>query len=165
MGMMDKVDKTDLKIMRILCGNSKTTLGNIGKKIGIFSPSAVSKRIKGLEKSEIIRKNTVEINFNKIGLDFLTITFVKAKYSENYHNIVAEKLMSIKGIVSIYFLLGDIDFVLITLNKSKEEYEYILEQLTKIEGVERTDTRTVLRVFKEGDYDSVLEKYISSQQA
>ena len=73
--------------------------------------------------------------------------------------------MSIKGIISIYFLLGDIDFVLITLNKSKEEYEYILEQLTKIEGVERTDTRTVLRVFKEGDYDSVLEKYISSQQA
>ncbi|MHB1470333.1 MAG: Lrp/AsnC ligand binding domain-containing protein [Thermoplasmataceae archaeon] len=88
---------------------------------------------------------------------------MRAKYSDDYMRSVANQIKEIDGVISVYFLLGDIDFVLLTRSKSKEDYENILSKLTKIVEIERTDSRTVLKVFKEHDYSSVLELLRSKQ--
>ena len=59
----------------------------------------------------------------------------------------AEKIKKIQGVESMVFLLGDIDFLVTTYSKSKEDYGHILEELTKIEEIERTDSRTVLKAY------------------
>ena len=61
------------------------------------------------------------------------------------------KIAKIKGVTSILFLLGDIDFVLTTVCRSKEEYSRILDELTKIQEIERTDSRTVLKSYMENN--------------
>lgn len=157
-------DKTNLKILRLLVENSKTSLHEIGRKVGIFSPSAVSRRIKEMENRGVITRNTVILDPNSLDINFMTVTFVRAHYSKEYQEILGEKLRSIRGVVSVYFLLGDIDFVLITLSKNKEEYGEILKQLMEIPEIERTDTRTVLKVFRENDYESIVESLIDRKE-
>ena len=85
----------------------------------------------------------------------MTATFVRAKYAPGYKENVAKKIQSIRGVLSLYFLLGDIDFIAITVSKSKEDYERILDELTNIPEIERTDSRTVLKLYKENDISSI----------
>jgi len=54
--------------------------------------------------------------------------------------------------------LGDIDFVTVTISKNKEDYERILDELTDIEEIERTDSRTVLKTYKEYDISSIFSE-------
>ncbi|MHB1812581.1 MAG: Lrp/AsnC ligand binding domain-containing protein [Thermoplasmataceae archaeon] len=54
--------------------------------------------------------------------------------------------------------MGDIDFVTVTISKNKEDYERILDELTDIEEIERTDSRTVLKTYKEYDISSIFSE-------
>ncbi len=157
--LMDNVDPFDVKILKLLSQNSEIPLRKIAEETGIRSPSAISRRIQRLRDSGIITKNAAKISFEKLGFGFITLTFVRAKYSPNYKDSVAEKIRNINGVLSIYFLLGDIDFVVVTISKSKEGYEWILEQLINIPEIERTDSRTVLKVYSEDEQASILEGY------
>lgn len=143
------MDIFDKRILRNLAQDSKQTLKEIGKKVGIFSASSVSKRIASLEKENYIRGYTADVDYGKLDYNFLTVTFVRAKYHEGYSSEIGKKLSEIRGVVSVYFLLGEIDFVLLTMSRDKEEYSEILNQISSIEGVERSDSRTVLEVHKD----------------
>lgn len=145
------MDVFDSRILKSLSRNSKKGLKEIGKEAGLFSASSVSKRITGMEKEGIIRGYTCEVNYESLGYDFLTVTFVKANYKYNYNKEIGKSLSRIKGVVGVYFLLGEIDFVLLTLSKNKEDYARILDQISSIEGIDRSDSRTILEVYK--DYD------------
>ncbi|MHB1650083.1 MAG: Lrp/AsnC family transcriptional regulator [Thermoplasmataceae archaeon] len=155
---MELLDLHDRKILELLLENSDMPLREIGIRTGIFSPSAISRRIDRLKRRNIIGKNAPRINYGNLGFNFVTITFVRAKYAPGYKETVARKILGIRGIVSIYFLLGDIDFVTVTISKNKEDYERILDELTDIEEIERTDSRTVLNTYKEYDISSIFSE-------
>jgi len=150
------MDNFDLRILKKLEMNAKLSLKDIGRNVGLFSPSAISKRISILEKEGYIKNYRAILDYQKLGYNFMTVTFIKAKYAPKYSEEIAKKLVKIKGVISVYFLLGDIDFVLITINKTKDDYARILDELTNIVEIERTDSRTVLKVFKEYEYDNIL---------
>lgn len=143
------MDVFDSRILKSISMNSKKGLKEIGREVGLFSASSVSKRISGMEKEGLIRGYRSDIDYEKLGYDFLTITFVKANYKYNYNKEIGKSLSKIKGVVGVYFILGEIDFVLITLSRSKEDYSKILDQISSIEGVERSDSRTILEVYKD----------------
>lgn len=143
------MDVFDRRIMKVLADNSKKGLKEIGREVGLFSASSVSKRISNLEKEGLVKGYRSDIDYGKLGYDFLTVTFVKANYRYNYDKEIGKNLSKIKGVVAVYFLLGEIDFVLLTLSKSKDDYARILEQISSIEGVERSDSRTILEVYRD----------------
>lgn len=149
------MDEFDRRILKVVEANSDISLKEIGHKVGIFSPSAISKRIDSLKEEGYIKRMGADLDYEKLGFNFITMTFVRAKYQKDYKDVIGKELSQLPGVISVYFLLGDVDFVIITVNKSKEDYQNTLETLTSIEGVERTDSRTVLQVFKENDYHEV----------
>lgn len=149
------MDTFDARILKAVESNAELQLKEIGKRVGIFSPSAISKRLKSLKEEGYITKVAASLDYSKLGFDFMTITFVRAKFSKNYNNLLGQRLMKLPGVVSLYFLLGDIDFVMITVNRSKEEYEKTLDMLMALEGIERSDTRVVLQTFSEMDFRHV----------
>lgn len=124
------------------------TLKDIGVKIGLFSASSISKRINSLEEQGYIRGYQADLDLEKLGHNFMTITFVHAKYKHNYSKEIGKELAKIRGVLSVFFLLGEIDFIVITSCRDKQEYSAILDDISKIEGIERSDTRTVLDVIK-----------------
>lgn len=143
------MDTFDRRILKQLVTNSKTTLKEIGRRVGLFSASSISKRISALEKSGYIKNYGAMIDYQKLGYTFLTITFIQAEYRYNYSRDIGEKLAEIPGVVSVYFILGEIDFVVFTISKDKEDYSRILDGISRISGVIRSDTRTVLETHKD----------------
>ncbi|EQB65896.1 MAG: AsnC family transcriptional regulator [Thermoplasmatales archaeon I-plasma] len=149
------MDEFDKRILKILREDATLSLKEIGKRVGLYSPSAISKRIETLKMNGYIKKITATIDYSKMGFSFVTITLIRGKYGGNYKDVIAEKLKKIPGIVSVYFLLGDIDFMVQTVSKGKDEYSKILERISSINEIERSDTRTILQTYKEMDYGTV----------
>lgn len=149
------MDEFDKRILKLLQYDATLSLKEIGKRVGLYSPSAISKRIDALKRNGYIKRITATIDYSKMGLSFVTITLIRGKYGGNYKESIAEKLKKIPGIVSVYFLLGDIDFMIYTISRDKNEYSKILDRISSITEVERSDTRTILETYKEMDFSSV----------
>ncbi len=149
------LDRFDLRILNLLKDNSEISLSDIGKRIGIFSPSAVSKRIHELKDQGYIKKYVALLDFEKMGYDFLTITFIKTRYEKNYARIVGEKLQKLPNVVAVYFILGDIDFIMFTINRNRKEYLTTMETLTAMEEIERSDSRVVAYTLKDIGFDNI----------
>jgi len=149
------MDSFDLRILKEISRDSRKPLKEIGKAIGIYSASAISRRIKEMQENNIIKGFKAEIDFGKLGYNFVTATFVRAKYGIEYHDIVAEKIMKIKGVIDVLFLLGDIDFYILCATKTKDDYVIILNELEKITEIERSDTHTVLNIYKYHDIANI----------
>ena len=149
------MDNIDIKILSILQKNTDIALRKIGLATGLNSPSAVARRIDAMKKEGIIKNNVAIIDYKKIGYDFYTITFVRAKYGKEYYKDLGKTLMEIPGIISVDFLLGDIDFVLYTITKNPEEYQKLMDKLSTIEGIERTDSHIILQNFSRDNYSNL----------
>lgn len=149
------MDEFDKRILKLLREDATLSLKEIGKRVGLYSPSAISKRIEVLRMNGYIKKITATLDYSKMGLSFVTLTLIRGRYGGNYKDTIADKLKKIPGIVSVYFLLGDIDFIIQTISKSKDDYSKILDRISSIAEIERSDTRTILQTYKEMDYGSV----------
>lgn len=149
------MDNFDRRILKVLQEDSSLSLKEIGMKVGLFSPSAISKRINILKNNGYIKKTGAVIDYGKLGYSFTTLTLIRGRYGSNYKDTIAEKLNKIKGVVSVYFLLGDVDFVIYTVTRNKDEYSKILDTISSIPEIERSDTRTILETYKEMDFGSI----------
>src|SRR5687768_3922387 len=76
--MTDSIDLFDKKILQILQNDASMTTREIGKLINL-SHSSVNKRIQKMRDTGIIRKFTIDIDPDKIGLNFMTFTHVQLK--------------------------------------------------------------------------------------
>ena len=149
------MDKTDIKILGTLQKNSEISLRKMGIIAGINSPSAVARRIDAMRRDGIITNNVSLINYKKLGFQFYTVTFVRAKYGKEYYKDLGKTLASLPGVISVDFLLGDIDFIMHTVNRNADEYQNLLDQLSTIEGIERTDSHIVLENFSRDNYSNI----------
>ncbi len=149
------MDVFDRRILKALISNSKSTLREIGRKAGLFSASSISKRISSLEAEGYIKGYRAVIDYEKLGYNFITVTLIRAKYRENYSKEIGKKLSQIPGVISVYFLLGEIDFIVITVSKNKDDYARILDRISSIDGIIRSDTRTILETYKEHDFTNI----------
>lgn len=145
---LKSIDELDLKILKILQDDCRISLEQIAKMVGV-PKSTIYYRIKRLEEEGIIEGYYAKINFAKLGKDYLTITFVKAKYAPGYHEKIGEKLSKISGVWGVYFIFGENDFVVLTRSKDREDYLRKLELMMNMPEIERTNTQVVAKVIKE----------------
>ncbi|WP_393971956.1 Lrp/AsnC family transcriptional regulator [Oxyplasma meridianum] len=149
------MDIIDLKILKLLSVDAEMPMKEIGDKCGINSPSAISKRIKKLKEQNVIKSIRAEVDYSKFGLNFLAVTFIKAKYKKNYTDLLSGKLLKISGIITLLEILGEIDFVIITLNKDQEAYKENMRYLMSLDEIDRTDTRVVIENFMLCDFSKI----------
>ncbi|MDP4822060.1 MAG: Lrp/AsnC family transcriptional regulator, partial [Saprospiraceae bacterium] len=96
--MSEKLDKIDLKILKILQENSKITNLDLSKRIGL-SPAPTLERVKKLEQSGIIESYHAHVNPPTIGLNVKTFVLVSLAWQkENALNNFLEKIKSIEEI-------------------------------------------------------------------
>lgn len=139
--MLDKLDKIDLKILKILQESSKITNLDLSKKIGL-SPAPTLERVKKLENTGIIESYHAKIDPSKIGLSIQTFALVSiAWHKENALDNFLEKVNKIDEITECFIITGDADFLLRIVCKDMGAYEQLLfKQLSQIEEVERLKT-------------------------
>lgn len=90
-----KIDDIDRKIIDELSKNSRLSMSELGRRINLSSPS-VTERVRQMESFEIIKKYTLEVDYEKLGLPIQCIIEATVKngdyqafkrYIENLTNV------------------------------------------------------------------------------
>ena len=142
------LDEIDSGILRILQEDCRTPLDQIADRLRV-PKSTIHYRIKRLEGEGIIEGYYARVSHAKLGRDYVTATFIRAKYGPGYHEKAGQKLSEISGVWGVYFILGENDFILMSRSNSREDYLQKLEQIMNMPEIERTSTQVVAKVIKE----------------
>jgi DNA-binding Lrp family transcriptional regulator len=142
------IDETDRAILRKLQSDSRIPLEKIAKELGI-PKSTVHYRTRKMEREEVIESYYAKVSAEKLGRDYTTITFARAKYGPDYHDKIGEILAQIPGVIAVYFVFGEYDFMILTKSKNREDFLQKLERMTNTKEIERTNTQVVGKIIKE----------------
>ena len=144
-----KLDKIDLKILKILQESSKITNLELSKKIGL-SPAPTLERVKKLETTGVIQSYHAKINPQAIGLNVKTFVLVSLAWKKDKAlDAFIEKIRAIEEITECYIITGDADFLLKIECKDIPTYEKLLfKTLSQIEEIERLKTSMALSTVK-----------------
>ena len=142
------IDQTDLSIVRFLQNDCQVPLDILAKKLKV-PKSTLHYRIKRLEKDGVIDGYYAKVNALELGYDYVAIVLVRAKYGPHYHKRVGRKIASIPGVWAVYYVLGDFDFIVLIRATNRDDYMSKLEQLSSMNGIERTSTQIAAKIVKE----------------
>jgi Lrp/AsnC family leucine-responsive transcriptional regulator len=145
-----KIEKKDLKILKILSNNSRVEYKEIAGKLKM-SANAIKYRIKNLEASGVIKGYTISINKRELGYEFYNLQIkIGIKNEESLKNFLRNN----KHTTYFYRYLGnenwDLDIGLIVKN-SEELREFIISLREKFEEIKIYDIYVVFEESK-GDY-------------
>lgn len=147
--MAEKLDRIDLKILKILQDNSKITNLELSKRIGL-SPAPTLERVKKLEQNSTVQSYHAQVSPTAIGLNVQTFVLVSLAWQkENALNQFLEKIKAIDEIVECYIITGEADFLIKIICKDIPTYEQLLfKTLSQIEEIERLKTLMTLSTVK-----------------
>jgi DNA-binding Lrp family transcriptional regulator len=134
------VDEIDEKIMERLEENSRMTYVEIGNSVGL-SEGAVRNRIQSLVADKVIKRFTIEKSISH-GVRALTMIAVEPGVPTFE---VSKKVNQLEGVERIYEVTGEYDIVMVSNGNNIESINKVIEDIRKIEGVEKTNTIIVLR--------------------
>jgi len=134
------VDEIDERIMRLLEENSRMSYVEIGRTVGL-SEGAVRNRVQALVSGGVIKRFTIE-KATSHGVRALTMIAVDPG-TPTYE--VSKRVNRLAGVERIYEVTGEYDIVMVSSGSSIEAINKVIEDVRKIEGVEKTNTIIVLR--------------------
>ncbi|MEF2144956.1 MAG: Lrp/AsnC family transcriptional regulator [Desulfovibrionaceae bacterium] len=142
--MLDALDKN---ILNILQEDTRATNARIGEMVGL-SAAAVHGRIKRLERRGVIRRFTVELNPNILGMQvlaFAQVYLLEMRRSEE----AAAAFAQIPEVIEVHYTVGEACFLLKLRCTDTASLEHVLTNINDIPPVRATQTIIVLRSGKE----------------
>ncbi len=143
------LDELDWKILQAIQDNSKQTYSEIGRKLGV-AHSTIYDRIKKLEKNGIIKKWTIDINPEQLGLNYITARmtiYTDPKESEN----VAKKLSEAKEVLEVSMSLSEELLILAKVIAIDQDslHSFIAKNVAPLQGVLKIRTSIITKKIKE----------------
>ncbi|MGC8811975.1 MAG: Lrp/AsnC family transcriptional regulator [Candidatus Aenigmatarchaeota archaeon] len=141
-----ELDKTDVKIIKILLSNSRLSFREIARHLGL-SVGAVINRVKILENEKIIKGYTAILDHEKVGYELtaiIEITVSKGKLLE-----VEKEIAKFPNVCAVYDITGLTDALIVAKFKKRQELSDFVKNLLATPNVERTNTHLVLTTIKE----------------
>jgi Lrp/AsnC family leucine-responsive transcriptional regulator len=139
------LDDMDLKILKLLCQDSKTSFADLGKAVHLTAP-AVHARVKKLEKLGVIKNYTVEIDYDRIGLPVIAFVQVqvppKARCKE-----ASKKLAEFVEVVECHAVAGEVDMVIKTRTTTPLELHHLLDRMKSQGLIEKSTSLLVLESY------------------
>ena len=140
---MARIDDLDLKILSELSKDASTSVPKLSKKISI-NASVVYSRIKRLLRKGLIKKFTIVINDEALGLSVKALTGINM--DSKLRDDVLNELFKIPEVREVSEVTGRFD-ILVTMNaRSLDEMHHLIsEKIGHIEGVQKTETFIEMR--------------------
>ena len=133
---MNRLDKTDLQIPRILQENARLTTKELAARVHL-SPTPVFERLKRLDNEGYIRKYVAVLDAEKLHCGF--VVFCSVKLRRLNRDIAAEFTRIVRGIPEVtecYNISGDYDYLLkIHAPDMKYYQEFTLNVLGTIDSL------------------------------
>lgn len=134
-----EIDNTDLKILEILMQDAKKPFTEVAKKVFV-SQGTVHVRMNKMEEAGIVEKNTLRINYAKLGYDITAFIGIYLEKSALYDKVLA-KLKDIPEITNIHYTTGNYSmFIKIHCRDTNHLKEVLHDKMQQVEGIDRTET-------------------------
>lgn len=147
------MDERDVRILLAISELETGSSERIAEATDI-PKSTVHYRLQNLKERGVIRNDLFDLDMEQIGLEIVVISEVIAKYDEEYHTRVGEKLGAVEGVRQVFFTMGDTDFVVVSRLTDRDMVEGLFEEFEAIDGVERTMSKFVISTIKD-DHNSL----------
>ena len=138
MGLPEKVDDNDRKIISILSKNARSSLRDIAGVVNL-SPSSVRNRMERLVELGVIKKYTLDVDYRKLGYEIQVIVLITSKpgSSETLYKTLSQS----DKITKVFWTSGPANFIcIVRVNDMKELSDFMTGDLEKLEGVERIES-------------------------
>jgi Lrp/AsnC family leucine-responsive transcriptional regulator/Lrp/AsnC family transcriptional regulator len=149
---MQKIDETDLRILRAVQADGNLTVTEIAERAGL-SQSPCSRRLAALEKANVIKGKRAILDPASLGFNTRVIVRIKlqsheAEGLENFKRAVR----AIPEIQVAMLVLGDFDFLLRVVVRDIDHYQHLLQhKLVSLPGVREMQSSVILEVVKNED--------------
>ncbi|QAT43971.1 Lrp/AsnC family transcriptional regulator [Aminipila luticellarii] len=128
------MDNTDINIINILQKNGRSTIKEIGEKVGLTSP-AVSERIRRLEGAGIITGYAAELDLSKMGKGISAYVHVDV-YPKKY-DLFCQFCEETDAIIEHHHIIGVHNSLLRVAVENSEQLESLLGHI-KDYGISQT---------------------------
>ena len=141
-----KMDAIDVKILEVLQENARVSISELSKRINL-SLSAVSERLKKLERSAVIRNYTAILDPKLLGRDlsvFISIGLEATSETQAFLDFVA----SDPEILECHYITGEYDYLLKVTTSNTDSLEKIMNRIKSFNGIKHTQTNVILSTIK-----------------
>jgi DNA-binding Lrp family transcriptional regulator len=152
---MLSIDDTDLKILAELVSNSKASFVDISHKLEIH-PNVVAYRVRRMEQMGIIKRYTVLLDLERIGLS--EQVYIGASFPEYVEkDDVLRQIANIPQTIRVISLLGNPALMIFLAGKNKAEVDSIISKLKGL-NVKIEHTSSIIKTYQ----DWLLGEFLSS---
>ncbi len=145
--MSEQIDKYDQHILDLLQKNGRITNQELAEAIKL-SPSPTLRRVKQLEESGLIDGYVALLNAKKLGLTLMAFIGISMdKHTPERFDNLESTLSAYPEVLECHLITGQsADYLLKVIVKDMEAYQqFLLNKLTKIEGVTGVHTSFVMK--------------------
>ncbi|HZF30286.1 MAG TPA: Lrp/AsnC family transcriptional regulator [Gammaproteobacteria bacterium] len=145
--MVQKLDAFDLKILKELQANGGLSNQEVAERVGL-SASPCSRRIRLLEETGVIRERVVRLEPREIGLDLTVLIHIRMdRHTPERFEQFEAVVRAFPEVQECYLITGqEADYQLKISVPNMDEYQrFLLEKITRIEGVIGVHSSFVLR--------------------
>ena len=140
------MDDVDTAILRSLIKNSRITISQMSKEIDI-PDATISHRLKKME-DEIIKRYTLILDWQKIGLEITAIIIIQTESEK--HEIDKDELSRLEEVSEVYSVSGEYDILIKVWVPGIEELNQLINsKIRSIDGVEDLTEMIVMERVKE----------------
>lgn len=140
----DELDDLDRRLLALLRENSRMTNQALSEALGV-APSTCLARMKGLQRSGVIRRFTVEVDPRALGRTIEALISVRLRPGARHlMSAFGEGLKSVPEVSQFFFLAGSDDFLIhVTARDTDHIRQFVLEHLSSNHAVAATQTSLV----------------------
>ncbi|MBR3409695.1 MAG: Lrp/AsnC family transcriptional regulator [Candidatus Methanomethylophilaceae archaeon] len=141
---LEGYDELDKRIIELLSTSSQGSYRQIAKTLDVH-PSTLIQRVKNLESRGVIRGYRANIDYMKLGFEFMGVVNVNAS------DVIAvqDKISKIPQVVSVFDVTGDSDCMAWIACIDREEFSSVVKKINSIDGVTRTNTSVIMDIKKD----------------
>lgn len=145
----DKLDKTDLQILRTLQGNARLTTKELAAEVNLSS-TPVFERLRRLENNGYIKKYIAVLDAEKLNQGFVVFCNVKLRrMNRDIATDFVRMIQDIPQVTECYNISGSFDYLLkIHAPNMKYYQEFILNVLGTIESLGSIESTFVMSEVK-----------------
>ena len=147
--MKDRIDRIDLKILRVLQGNGRMSNIELSRLVNL-SPAPCLARVRRLEKTGYINGYKAELNAELLGLSLLA--YVEVTLDRTTPDVFERFKQAVRDVPEIeecHMVAGGFDYLIKVRSPHMDAYRKILgEKIATIPGVLQTHTYVVMEQVK-----------------
>ena len=144
--MKPGTDPVNDRILEVLLQNSRLSYRAIARKAGV-SVATVINRARSMERKGIIKRHTIQIDYEKLGYDIDVAVFMRVSRGKLLD--VEKRISLYKNVYAVYDITGTFDVLVLAMFRNRMELNKFIKRVQTFEYVERTETNLILNKVKD----------------